>query len=428
MRFGKEKIPGLTQKPTARGVAYYWQPSPMQRAKGWKSLALGTDLAEAVRKARARNDEVDQWKTGGARPAQVRRFNHRATFGHVLDRYEAEVLVTKAKNTQRVDRTAIRNLRDWAGKHPVGWIDRKRVRALRQAMMAKAVMDGPGHAVAFHLLTTLRKILSWWIKEADLGVPNPADDFGLRAPAPREQICDADAEAALLAAAARLKLPGVALAIELAIYTGQREADLLAFDRGRWREISLAQLGHDATLYDRLTATNGPDAGKVMGLYVRQGKGKVWIGIPIAGDTRVAVETTLEAHRKAAQRAGRVGAQYLISRAGDGSAWPQRDFIDHFAQVRAKAAEQARADGNDELAARLADLQFRDLRRTCAVRLGWLGLNDYQIGSITGHKQETIKKILEVYMPRTEAAAATAIVARIGKSRNSDFGKVGTAD
>lgn len=416
MRFGKERIPYLVQRPLAHGVGYFWEPSARLKRHGWESRPLGTDLAQAVVKARARNEQVAEWESGGARPAKVRAVQRRETFGYVLDRYQTEVLATKAKNTQRVDKTAIKNLHDWAGKHPVGWIDRKRVRALRDAMMAKATIDGPGHAVAFHLLTTLRKILSWWIKEADLRTPNPADDFGLPAPAARDQICDADAEAALLAAATALKLPAVALAIELAIYTGQREADILAFDRGRWREISLAQLGHDATLYDRLAATTGDDAGKVMGLYVRQGKTKVWVGIPIAGDTRTTVESTLEAHRKAAQRSGRVGAQYLVSRAGDGSAWPQRDFADAFARVRAQAVATAREQGNDELADRLAELQFRDLRRTCVVRLGWLGLNDYQIGSITGHKQQTIKKILEVYMPRTEAAAATAIVARIGRS------------
>lgn len=86
-------------------------------------------------------------------------------------------------------------------------------------------------------------------------------------------------------------------------------------------------------------------------------------------------------------------------------------------------------DGNLDLAERLEGLQFRDLRRTCIVALGVLGLNDYQIASITGHKQETIKRILEVYMPRTEAAAARGVVARIGdaqaKSRNSDRQVVG---
>jgi hypothetical protein len=83
--------------------------------------------------------------------------------------------------------------------------------------------------------------------------------------------------------------------------------------------------------------------------------------------------------------------------------------------------------GDDDLAERLADLQFRDLRRTCIVTLGQLGLNDYTIGSISGHKQETIKKILEVYMPRTIAAAGRGVVARIGQRADAAVVKEKTA-
>jgi len=415
MKFGRDTIKGLTQKNTARGFAYYWQPTPAERAKGWKGLALGTDAARAVELARRRNDEIDNWKSGGARPRQVSAYVARATFGAVLDRYEREVLVTKKANTQRVDRTAINRLRTWAGDKPLAWIDRKRVRTFRNELVKHIEIDGPGHAVAFHLLTTLRKILGWYIREADLGIDNPADHFGLRMPAARDQIWEADADAAMQAAAAAMGEDGVQLAYDIASYTGQREADVLGYQLPAWREITVQQLGNDAALYDALASSIGPDAGKVMGLYVKQGKTGRWVGIPIEGHLRTRIEAVIAARRLHARQTGRAGAMHLVSREASGAPWPQRDFIDRFGQVRARAADIARAAGNDELADRLAGLQFRDLRRTCVVKLGLLGLNDYQIGAITGHKQETIKRILEVYMPRTEAAAGAAVVARIGK-------------
>ena len=81
--------------------------------------------------------------------------------------------------------------------------------------------------------------------------------------------------------------------------------------------------------------------------------------------------------------------------------------------MRDAAIARAKKQGDQARATRLDTLQFRDLRRTCVVTLGELGLDDAGISAITGHTLATIKKILEVYMPRTEAMAARAIVARI---------------
>ena len=50
-----------------------------------------------------------------------------------------------------------------------------------------------------------------------------------------------------------------------------------------------------------------------------------------------------------------------------------------------------------------------DLRRTAVVFHGELGLADHRIAAITGHQLDTVKKILETYMPRTTATAARAI-------------------
>jgi len=80
-----------------------------------------------------------------------------------------------------------------------------------------------------------------------------------------------------------------------------------------------------------------------------------------------------------------------------------------FSAIRAKAVERLTAAGDAELAAEVADLQFRDLRRTCVVMMGERGIPDHLISAITGHKLETVKKILEVYLPRTTGMAMLAV-------------------
>lgn len=96
-----------------------------------------------------------------------------------------------------------------------------------------------------------------------------------------------------------------------------------------------------------------------------------------------------------------------------GKPWTQDGFIAAFGQVRARAAETARHRGDDELAELLEGLWYSDLRRSCVVYLGELGLDDAAIAAITGHSLATIKSILETYMPRTEGMAARAVVARL---------------
>lgn len=425
MKIAGKTVKGFVVKTLASGSTYYgWEPTPLQRKAGWKSFKLDArDLGHAIQLCEEQNAKVAQWRTTGAAPAHVARYTAPNTFGSVLDRYERAVLAHKSANTQRVDRPAIAMLRRWAGDKPARYITRARVKALRDAMMRelKVELDGPGHSTVFHLMTTLRKILGWWIDEADLGIPNPADRFGIPAPAPRDQIWERDAQLLMHEACAALGAPSIALAFDIATYTGQRQADVLTIPRSKWQEITLAQLGHDQRLYDALKGDHGPDAGKVMGIYVKQGKTKRWVGVPIEGELRDRIEATIAATLKAAKATNTVPPAEIIVNDAHGRAWGQSDFIHTFGEIRDAAATVATLEGNDELAERLATLQFRDLRRTCIVTLGQLGLNDYQVASITGHSQATIKRILEVYMPRTEAAAASAVVARIGdQTRRAD--------
>ena len=93
----------------------------------------------------------------------------------------------------------------------------------------------------------------------------------------------------------------------------------------------------------------------------------------------------------------------LLINPATGKAWTQREFDYQFAKVRTIVAKTH---------PEMADLQFRDLRRTCVVRLGELGMEINLISAITGHSLEHVHKILEVYMPRNTKMAARAVAAR----------------
>lgn len=54
----------------------------------------------------------------------------------------------------------------------------------------------------------------------------------------------------------------------------------------------------------------------------------------------------------------------------------------------------------------LVCVQFRDLRRTCVVYLGELGMDAHLIASVTGHDIDETQRILKTYIPRTTGRAA----------------------
>lgn len=377
----------LVKKATAAGDRWYWQPSATLKRAGWKPLALGGDQAGAIRAAQARNDEVAAWRGGGHTPRQIERLAKRATFGALVKRFRDERLPQLGANTQKTYGSALNRLAAWGGDTAVAAIARKNVRDLREAMTKGDV----GHHAAHTTLKVGRTLFAWG-KELGLVETNPFESFGLATPAPRYQIWDDDDMLAFADSACALGYPNMAYAVELAAWVGQREADLIRLTERQWREMPPLDETQRAALA-------GPD-GRVMAIELRQAKTARWIGVPLAGFMRDATEAAIAVNRSLG-----VGTMTLLINDASGLPWQQRHFIRVFTLVKEDAVAKGRAQ--------LADLQFRDLRRTCVVRLGRLGLNDAQISAISGHQLETTKRILETYMPRDHAMAASAIIATL---------------
>lgn len=440
MKIGGERVKGFVMKPLTDGSYYFgWEPSPAERAKGWKSLKIEeTELGKAITAAKAQNAKVEEWKNGGAKPRAVATYTRPRTFGAMLDRYETQKMVSLAASTQRVDQTDLDRLRAWAGDQPIAWISRARVRALKLAFCPDAdkvprlMRDGvryiPGHNVAFKLLSKGRDVFAWDLKHAEpMAKANPFEQFDLPKPPPRIEIWEPDCLDLYAEAANALGLPSIGFAVRLAANYGQREADILSTNRTHWREISLRQLRMDRETYAALKSDHGPDAGKVMGLYVKQGKTQRWVGVPIAGAMRDEIEGAIAAAdaRLRASASLSTGALIVRDRHSDawrgpssvGEPWTQRDFIEKVAEIRDACVAVAIMEGNMDLAERMSALEFRDLRRTCVVFLGELGMEAGAISARTGHSIKTVEQILEIYMPRTEAMAARGTVALLELER-----------
>lgn len=239
---------------------------------------------------------------------------------------------------------------------------------------------------------------------------NPAaTDLDIAMPAPRQQFASPLARQALLDAAIALGKPNMGAAMILGWTIGQREEDLLKLLQNRYDELQ-AYEADDPAVYARLAARE-PD-GRVMGIRLRQGKTDRWVGVPVTGEARQQLERAIAAARKLSlttilydEDRDRIWTSATHKERAARAAQFQRSI----SAIRSHAVKVATAAGDTELATEIADLQFRDFRRTCVVTMGQRGIPDHLISAITGHQLDTVKKILETYLPRTTGMAMLAV-------------------
>lgn len=429
-------VPRLVIRPIAGGFGYYWQPSSTLAKLGWKPIALGTsrkrDDAALLDAARRENDKVDGWRDGGSAPRTVKTITRKETMAALLASYRAELEARAAQwhlpaerrnptigepispNTWASYKSCLNAVEDWAtlpkrpggkGNVPIAAIDRKQVLLLRDALMTADDSGIVPHHRAHNILRVTRTMFAHGV-EKKLLIDNPAENFGLGNPPPRHGVWDEDGGRADIDAFARgaaaIGYPGLALAVELAEYIGQREDDLLNLTDRNWKPITL----HDPVLVDAL---RGDDA-ELMGIRLQQKKTRRWVGIPIVGPLRRKIEAVIAAGR--ARNPDSVAPIHILIDDVTGEPWTVRQFQRKFLE-----AKQWAIDHLDH--APLAGLQYRDLRRTCVVRCLEKNLEPGLVASITGHSLKTIEAMMEIYGPRTTRQAAIAILAIHGRTERT---------
>lgn len=405
----KISIPCFRIKNTAGGVRYYWEPSATLKKAGWKPLKLGQDEEAAIRAARARNAEIAAWRAGTASPRDVKRIEKRHTVDAVIDSFKKARFPSLKENTRTEYSSKFRTISRWAGSERMDAITRHNILAFRDALYAPRADGKVRENTAYNTLRVLRTLWEWALKNEHI-TKNPADgDMDVTTPEPRQQFASALARDALLKAAGDLGRPNMAAAMILAWTIGQREEDLLKLLQTRYNEIESYE-ADDPAVYARLAAREHD--GRVMGIRLRQGKTNRWVGVPVTGDARRQLEVAIAASRKLNLTTilhDEEREQAWTCQAYDERRVRATQFQRAFGAIRDRAATDVAKAGDAELSVEITDLQFRDFRRTCVVTMGQRGIPDHLISAITGHRLDTVKKILETYLPRTTGMAMLAV-------------------
>jgi integrase len=152
----------------------------------------------------------------------------------------------------------------------------------------------------------------------------------------------------------------MSLAVLLAVWTGQRQGDLL---RMLWSKGSDGEPYIDEDY-----------------MYLKQGKTSAYIKVPIIGPLKAA----LDAER------GRATSHYILTGAR-GEKW-ESGFASEFSEIKNKLG--------------FTLLTFHDLRGTAVTRLAMAGCTEIEIASVTGHSLATVKAILEAHYLGGKSALA----------------------
>lgn len=345
------KIRYLIQK----GNCYYWQPSTRLRTLGWESLELGTNRRAAIDKAEEQNRILDAWRKGDA--ATPEKSPGEYTMNDLATAYlESPRFKKRAANTQKDYKYKISLIKAWAGNVPVEAITRGNVHNFYEALCAKKGLR-MGHAV----IAILRLLLQYAVDAGKIRI-NPAARPKTETPDSRDIVWTPQEQNHMVKTADNMQKKAIGTAIICGACLGQREADILSLD---WNKYSHG--------FFRL----------------KQQKTDRWIEVP--------------AHKTLKERlAGlipEVGG--LIVKADSyGGKMKQSYFSHEFQKVRDEAAKTMPS---------CARLKFLDLRRTAVVRMAEAGCTEAEISSVTGHKIETCRQILETYLPRTSRMAKNAI-------------------
>jgi integrase len=219
----------------------------------------------------------------------------------------------------------------------MGWRDQLASRSRRQADYA---------------WTVLARVLSW-SKDRGLISENPCERGGrlYRGSRADKVWTDSDEAAFYRSASSHLHLP-----VLLALWTGQREGDLL---RLPW------------SAYDGET------------IRLKQSKTGARVVIPVGAPLKAALDTVF-----------RLSPIILLT--SEGKPWTPDGFRASFAKARAKAG--------------IVGVTFNDLRGTAVTRLALAGATEAEIATITGHSLRDVRSILDSnYLHRDPALGRAAI-------------------
>jgi len=277
----------------------------------------------------------------------------------ILDAFEASTdFADLADRTRKDYRRLLIVIEREFGNFPIAALEDRRTRgeflAWRERLAVKSRRQ------ADYAFAVLARTLSWAYNRGLVPL-NPCERPGRLYRASRsENIWSKVDEAAFHAAAS----PHLSLALTLALWTGQRQGDLLQLP---W------------------SAYNGET------IRLRQNKTKMAIEVPVGAPLKAALQKTLDRYRS-----DNVPLPETILATERGTAWTEGGFRASWRKACIKAGVKG--------------VTFHDLRGTAVTRLAIAGATVPEIATITGHKLKEVGSILDAhYMSRDRALGQAAI-------------------
>lgn len=273
----------------------------------------------------------------------------------LLDAFESSAAFTDlAEKTRNDYRKHLRAIAVEFGDFPLAGLSDRRTRG--EFLAWRDRLATTSRRGADYRFAVFARALSW-AADRGLATNNPLEKPGrLYRSGRRESIWTDDDEAAFLKAAPK----HLHLALMLALWTGQRQGDLL---RLTWNA------------YDGQT------------LRLKQGKTGARVAIPVGAPLKVALD---------AAKANRKDAVTILATESGKRSWTESGFRASWRKACALAG--------------VRDVTFHDLRGTAVTRLALAGCSEAEIATITGHSLRDVGAILDShYLKRDSGLAESAI-------------------
>lgn len=301
-------MPGFRRRTQKSGKTYYYYDTGV---KGAREISLGSDYREAVK----------QWLELSNMPMTM----PKETFADLADKYEAEIITTKAKSTQATQRGDMRKLREFfcnPSPAPIDEIKPKHIYQLLQWAKDTPTTANRLKRTFSHMFNMAR---AWGWTEAE----NPCTGIEGHALGKREVYITDEVFKAVYSAGSEVLRD----AMDLAYLTGQRPGDV--------RELT------EHSIKDGF-------------LVIKQSK----TGAPLRFVIEGALAELLT--RIAKRKEGRKLHSFNLLVNSRGTALTKQVLRDAFEKARADAAKAAQEQGNSRLAEEILAFWFYDLRAKAA--------------------------------------------------------------
>ncbi|MDF2143236.1 hypothetical protein [Paenirhodobacter sp. CAU 1674] len=396
----------LRQRRRADGsVRIWWEPRADARTLGFETVELDERrLTWSVREAERLNRELAAARKAGRRAAPSPGGRSIAALTEKY-RVSAKFRRLAAKTRDSYAKQFALICEKW-GAYPAADFTKPAMHEWYEALLAKS---GPATASArlrhMSILMAYAELIGWRPEGS-----NPCSRLGMQTPKGRRRVVTWAEFDALVAAAQDLGMTSVATAIILGMLQGQRQTDILAATCGAFsiRQVQLSgwPTPRPVWVWQLVRSKRGNE-------------GAMILHDEAAPHVAAAIEAARARLRaKSPGRALRpedLAAEPLLVDEAHGLPFVGRAaehrFQNRWAVVRSHAIETARAAGGQRMADALAEITFRDLRRSFGVHSRAGGASKDDTADVLGNSAATDQLLGDIYMAPSFETASRAVLA-----------------